>query len=172
MVSCSRGVVVRYNRVELKVPGSSPAKYLVFFPSFFLFFAFFVLLFPINMRLNNCDLIECSKQKEKYRVSRENIVYRIWNIWINNVNFYHFLQFTVGKPELITIWSFSKQRSHDFFYILRVIITFQHVNWTHSMSFSILLSLTQADGSLSNSCQYQQNVPQYYSLLDTLVTWE
>ena len=59
------------------MPGSSPTKYLVFFPSFFLFFAFFVLLFPINMRLNNCDLIECNKQKEKYRVSRENIVYRI-----------------------------------------------------------------------------------------------
>ena len=110
VVWCSRGVVVRYNRVELKVPGSSPTKYLVFFPSFFLFFAFFVLLFPIKMRLNNCDLIECNKQKETYRVSRENIVYRIWNIWINNVNFYHFLQFTVGKPELITIWSFSKQR--------------------------------------------------------------
>ena len=34
--------------------------------------------------------------------------------WINNLNFYHFQQFTVGKPELITIWSFSKQpRSHE-----------------------------------------------------------
>ena len=69
--------MVRYNRVELKLPGSSPTKYLVFFPSFFLFFPFFVLLFPINMCLNNRDLIKCNKQKEKYRVSRESIVYRI-----------------------------------------------------------------------------------------------
>ena len=37
----------------------------------------------------------------------------ILNIWINNVNFYHFLQFTVGKPELINIWLNSKQRSHE-----------------------------------------------------------
>ena len=59
------------------MPGSSPTKCLVFFPFFFLFFAFFVLLFPINMRLNNCDLTKCNEQKEKYRVSRENMVYRI-----------------------------------------------------------------------------------------------
>ena len=38
--------------------------------------------------------------EEKYCVFRENIVHRILNIWINNLNFYYFLQFTVGKPEL------------------------------------------------------------------------
>ena len=27
----------------------------------------------------------------------------ILNMWINNLNFYYFLQFTVGKPALITI---------------------------------------------------------------------
>lgn len=64
---------------------------------------------------NKCYLIKCNKQQEKYCVSRENIVHRILNIWINNLNFYYFLQFTVGKPELITTWSFSKQRSHEFF---------------------------------------------------------
>ena len=37
------------------------------------------------------------------------------------------------------------------------------------MSFSILLSLTEGDGSLPNKCQSQQNVPQHYYLLDTLV---
>ena len=26
----------------------------------------------------------------------------------NNLNFYHFLQFTVGRPEMITMWLFSK----------------------------------------------------------------
>ena len=30
------------------------------------------------------------------------------------------------------------------------------------MSFPILLSLTQADGSLPNLCQYQQNMSQHY----------
>ena len=84
--------------------------------SYFLFFSrFLVLLFSINIYLNNCYLIKCNKQQEKYRVSREKIVHRILNIWINNLNFYYFLQFTVGKPELITTWSFFKQRSHEFF---------------------------------------------------------
>ena len=36
-----------------------------------------------------------NEQQEKYHVSRENIVQSILNIWINNLNFYHFLQFTV-----------------------------------------------------------------------------
>ena len=63
---------------------------------------FFVLLFSVNLYLYICHLIKCNKQQEKYRVSRKKIVHRILNIWINNLNFYHFLQFTVGKPELIT----------------------------------------------------------------------
>ena len=29
------------------------------------------------------------------------------------MNFYHFPQFTVGKPYLLTIWLFSKQRSDE-----------------------------------------------------------
>ena len=37
------GVVVRYSRVKPKLPGSSPIQYL-FFPSFFLFFRFFVIV--------------------------------------------------------------------------------------------------------------------------------
>jgi len=89
---------------------------LPFFPSFFFFrFLLLLLLFSINIHLNICYLIECNKQQEEHRVSREKIVHRILNIWINNPTFYHFLQFTVGKPELGTIWSFSKQRSHGFF---------------------------------------------------------
>ena len=71
-----------------------------FFPSFFLFV---VVVFYTYICLRNCYLTKCNKQQEKYRVSREKIVHRILNIWINNLNFYHFLQFTVGKPELITI---------------------------------------------------------------------
>ena len=61
-----------------------------------------MLLFSIHIYLNNCYLIKCNKQQEEYRVSREEIAYRILNIWVNNLNFYHFLQFTVGNPELIT----------------------------------------------------------------------
>ena len=113
------GVVVRCSRVEPKVPSLSPVQYLIFFSFFlcfvFVFFSFFVLLFSINIYLNICHLIKCNKQHEMYRVSRKKIVHRILIIWINNLNFYHFLQFTVGKPELITTWSFSKQLSHEFF---------------------------------------------------------
>ena len=89
------------------MPSLSPVQYLIFFPFFlcfvFVFFPFFVLLFSINIYLNICHLIKCNKQHEMYRVSRKKIVHRILIIWINNLNFYHFLQFTVGKPELITI---------------------------------------------------------------------
>ena len=129
MVYCGFGIAVTCSRVEPKELGSSPLSYL-FFPSFFLFFPpFFVLLYSIN-------------------ISREKIVHCLLNIWVNNLNFYHFLQFTVGKPELITIWSFSKQRSHDFFFRLIVIITIQHANWTHSMSFSTLLISTECTAAL------------------------
>ena len=87
-------------RIEPKMKCSSPTEF--FFPSFFFFFPFIVLLFSINIQLNNCYLIKCNKEQEEYCVFRENIVHRILNIWINNLNFYYFLQFIVGKPELIT----------------------------------------------------------------------
>ena len=80
------GVVVRCSRVKPKVPGSSFTQ-LFFFP-------FIVLLFSINIYLNNCYLMKCNRQQEKCRVSREKIVHRILNKKINNLNFYHFLQFT------------------------------------------------------------------------------
>ena len=73
----------------------------LFFPSVFFFSAFCVVVF-YKYIINNCYLIKCNKQQVKYCVSKEKIVPRILNIWINNLNFYHFLQFTVGKPELIT----------------------------------------------------------------------
>ena len=92
-------VVVRCGPVEPKVPGSTPLQR---FFSIFLFSRCFVLLFSIHIYLNNCYLTKCNKQQEEYRVSREEIVHRILNIWLSNLNFYHFLQFTVGKPELIT----------------------------------------------------------------------
>ena len=93
------GVAVSCSRVEPTVPGSCPTE--LFFSLVLFFFPFFVLL-SINIQLSNCYLIKCNKQQEKYRFSREKIVHRALNIWINNLNFYHFLQFTAGKPELIT----------------------------------------------------------------------
>ena len=65
--------------MESKVAGASPTQYLLFFLSFFLpFFPFsFVLLFSINVYLNNCYLIKCYKEQEKYRVSREKVVHRM-----------------------------------------------------------------------------------------------
>ena len=92
-------------KVDLRRPnvlGSSPIQYRIVFPSFF-FFPVFLLLFSINIYLNNCYLIKFNKEQEKHPVSREKIVHCILNIWINNLNFYHFLQFTAGKLELITI---------------------------------------------------------------------
>ena len=73
-----------------RVEGAGFESYRIIY-SYFLFFPFFVLLFSINIQLNNCYLIKCNKQQEKYRVSREKIVHCILNIWINNLNFYHFL---------------------------------------------------------------------------------
>ena len=85
------GVVVRYSRIKPEVLGSSQSQYLIFFSIFLFIFSFFVLF-----------LIKYNKQQEKYCVSREKIVHHILTTWINCLNFYHFLQFTVGKPELIT----------------------------------------------------------------------
>ena len=131
--------------------GAGFTQYLIFF-SFFLFcFRFFVLLFSINIYLNNCYLIKCNKQQEKYRFSREKIVHRILNIWINNLNFYHFLQFTVGKPELITIWSVSKQLSQSFFRLIEI-ITFQHVNWTFNVIFYYIKSHASRWMSVTTEC--------------------
>jgi len=95
-----------------------------------------VLLFSINLYLNNYYLIKCNTQQETYRVSSEKIVHRILNIWINNLNFYR--QFTVGKPELITTCHndhFLNNVPTSSFYRLMVIITFQHVNRTFNVIF-------------------------------------
>ena len=67
--------MVKCSRVESKVLGSNSTE--LFIPSFF-FFPFFVLLFSINIYLNNCYLIKCNKQREKYRVSREKIEYTVF----------------------------------------------------------------------------------------------
>ena len=91
------------------MPGLSPTRYLIFFSfllSFF-FFPFSVLLFSINIYLNKCYLKKCNKQQEAYRVSREKIVHRILNILIKKTEkFYHFAQFSVGKPELMDQFRF------------------------------------------------------------------
>ena len=68
---------------QAKGAGSTPSLYFSFFPSFFsffpfrffFFFAYLFCCFSINICLNNCYLIECNKQQEKYRVSKERIVY-------------------------------------------------------------------------------------------------
>ena len=89
-----------------------------------------------------------------YRVSREKIVHRILNIWINNLNFYHFLQFTVGKPELITTCHndhFLNNVPTSSFYRLMVIITFQHVNRTFTFDFFKSHCLTNA--SINTMCR-------------------
>ena len=88
--------------------------------------------------------MKCNKQQETYCVSREKIVHRILNIWINNLNFYHFLQFTVRKPELITTSSF---------YRLIVIATFQHVNRTFKVIFDSFKSHCLTNASINRMCR-------------------
>ena len=138
------------------MPGSSPTQLFfslfLFFP---VFFFFCVLLFSVNIYLNNCYLIKCNKQQEKYRVSSEKIVHRILNIWINNLNFYHFLQFTVGKPELITTCRndhFLNNVPTSSFYRLMVIITFQHVNRTFNFIFDSVKSHCLTNTSINRMC--------------------
>ena len=66
--------------MESKVPGASPTQYLLFFLSFFLsafFPVFFCVVVFYNVYLNNCYLIKCYKEQEKYRVSREKVVHRM-----------------------------------------------------------------------------------------------
>ena len=58
-----------------------------------------MLLFSIIIYLNDCNLKKYNKQEDKYRVSREKILHRILNIFLS----FPTMQFTVGKPELITI---------------------------------------------------------------------
>ena len=100
------------------------------FPSFF-FFPFIVLLFSINIQLNNCYLMKCNKQQEKYRASSENIAHHIFNTWINNLNLYHF------QP----LDHFLNNVPTSSLCRLIVILTFQHVNRTFHVIFDSL-SLT------------------------------
>ena len=78
-----------------------------------------------------CYLIKCNSVCFQSKDS-------ILNMWINNLNFYHFLQFTVGKPELITTCRndhFPNNVPTSSFYRLMVIIAFQHVNRTFNVIF-------------------------------------
>ena len=152
------GVVASSPRCRVRVLLNS------YFPS--LFFLVFVLLFSINIYLNNCYLLKCNKQQEKYRVSSEKIVHRILNIWINNLNFYHFLQFTVGKPELITTCRndhFLNNVPTSSFYRLMVIITFQHVNRTFNVIFDSFKSHCLTNASINRMCHSITifQIPQY-----------
>ena len=63
-----------------------------------------MLLFSINIYLNNCYLIKCiNKQQAKYRVSREKIVHLISNILDKQYEFLSFAPIYCEKSELITI---------------------------------------------------------------------
>ena len=72
---------------------------------------------------NLCSFRSGFKNLFPYRKSGVKVVYmssRFKKIFFRilrytNQNFYHFLQFTVRKPELITIRSFFEQRSNKFF---------------------------------------------------------
>ena len=60
--------------VKLKVPGRLLLYAFLFFRFCFVLFAYLFCCFSINICLNSYYLIECNKQQEKYRVSKEKIV--------------------------------------------------------------------------------------------------
>ena len=89
--------MVKCSCVDSKVPGSNSTE--LFIPSFF-FFPFFVLLFSINIYLNNCYLIKRNKKQEKYHVSREKIVHLILNNFMDKQSeFPSFPTIYCGKTE-------------------------------------------------------------------------
>ena len=63
-----------------------------------------------------------------------------------NQNFYHFLQFTVRKPELITIRSFFERRSNKFFLQTDSIYYFP----TYKQDIQLRHFLSQMDHCLTN----------------------
>ena len=63
-----------------------------------------------------------------------------------NQNFYHFLQFTVRKPELITIRSFFEQRSNKFFLQTDSIYYFP----TYKQDIQLCHFLSKMDHCLTN----------------------
>ena len=80
--------------------GARFTQYLIFF-SFFLFcFRFFVLLFSINIYLNNCYLIKDNEQQEKYRDFREKVERRSLNIWMKQSEFLSFPTIYCGKTRV------------------------------------------------------------------------
>ena len=69
----------------------------------FFFFPLFELLFSVNIYLNNCYLIKCNKQKEKYQVSREKIVHCVLNIFVDKQSeFQSFPTIYCGKTGVTT----------------------------------------------------------------------
>ena len=78
--------------------GSSPTQLFFFLLSFF---PIFVLLFSINIYLNNCYLIKRNKKQEKYHVSREKMVHLILNNYMDKQSeFLSFPTIYCGKTEV------------------------------------------------------------------------
>ena len=76
VISLSCGVVVRCSRFKPSRNCGGRVPYLFFLRSFFYFFVFCVVVFYKYIPVNNCYLIKCNKQQEKYLASREKIVHR------------------------------------------------------------------------------------------------
>ena len=78
--------------------GSSPTQLFFFLLSFL---PIFVLLFSINIYLNDCYLIKRNKKQEKYHVSREKIVHLILNNYMDKQSeFPSFPTIYCGKTEV------------------------------------------------------------------------
>ena len=115
-------------------------SYSVPFLFFLLSFFFCVVVFYTYIFLSNCYLIKCNKQQEKHSEKNSTPYIKI-NMWINNPNFCLFLQFTVGNQSWKPFDRFLNNLPTSSFYILIVIITFQHVNYIYYIYVYILLLL-------------------------------
>ena len=62
--------------------------------------------------------------------SKKSIVFPEQGLYIYNLNFYHFLKCTVGKPEVITNWLFSKQRTHELTIVFLWFVIVEVEKWT------------------------------------------
>ena len=138
----------------MQIPASPQAGGAGFksYTTLFFLLSFFPVFLYCHFLLIYTYLIKRNKQQEEYHVSREKIVHRILNIWINNLTFYHLLQFTAGKPELITTCRndhFPNNVPASSFYRLMVIIAFQHVNRTFNVIFDSFKSRGLTNASIN-----------------------
>ena len=68
----------------------------------------------------------------------------------DSLNFYHFLKLTVGKPEVITNWLFSKQRTHELTIVFLWFILFTISFWWDFNGFFVRFFFSKCSNICGN----------------------